>query len=150
MNKESKGFLKGALVGGIVAGVSALLFAPKSGKETRQDIKKAAKTASDRVQAELTHGQQELQAKLGNVKAMAKDLKGEAAEDAKVLIKKAEALRDDMKVAASNIGDAAADMRDEVSDNAKVLLKSSGEVLAELEKFSKKMASSTKAKAKNI
>ncbi|TLQ07622.1 YtxH domain-containing protein [Marinilactibacillus psychrotolerans] len=40
MNKQSKseGFLLGTIVGAAIAGVSALLFAPKSGKELREDI----------------------------------------------------------------------------------------------------------------
>jgi len=38
MAKPNKSFLIGALVGGIVGSVSALLFAPKAGKELRKDI----------------------------------------------------------------------------------------------------------------
>ncbi|GGE55300.1 hypothetical protein GCM10011391_37890 [Pullulanibacillus camelliae] len=37
-NINTKDFLIGALVGGIVGGVTALLFAPKSGKELRGDL----------------------------------------------------------------------------------------------------------------
>lgn len=40
-DKESnylKGFVTGALIGGIAGGVAALLLAPKSGKELRQDL----------------------------------------------------------------------------------------------------------------
>jgi len=35
---NAKDFLIGALVGGIVGGITALLFAPKSGKELREDL----------------------------------------------------------------------------------------------------------------
>jgi len=38
MAKPNKSFLIGALVGGVVGSVTALLFAPKAGKELRKDI----------------------------------------------------------------------------------------------------------------
>lgn len=37
-NKSSKSFIVGAIVGGIVGAVTALLLAPKSGKEMREDL----------------------------------------------------------------------------------------------------------------
>ncbi|MCR2806496.1 YtxH domain-containing protein [Paenibacillus soyae] len=45
--KDSKGFLLGALAGGIIGSVTALLFAPKSGKELRQDISAGAQKVGD-------------------------------------------------------------------------------------------------------
>jgi gas vesicle protein len=41
-NKKGGSFLKGTLLGVLVGGLAGILFAPKSGKETREDIKKAA------------------------------------------------------------------------------------------------------------
>lgn len=38
MGKRNGGFVLGAIIGGAAAAVTALLFAPKSGKELRQDI----------------------------------------------------------------------------------------------------------------
>ncbi|MGO4374384.1 YtxH domain-containing protein [Paenibacillus sp. MCAF20] len=40
--KGTKGFLLGALAGGVVGSVTALLLAPKAGKELRQDISTGA------------------------------------------------------------------------------------------------------------
>lgn len=45
--KDSKGFLLGALAGGIIGSVTALLFAPKPGKELRQDISAGAQKVGD-------------------------------------------------------------------------------------------------------
>ena len=44
------GFLLGALIGGTAAAVTALLFAPKSGKELREDLAKEA----DRYKEQLS------------------------------------------------------------------------------------------------
>ncbi len=45
--KQSKGFLLGALAGGVVGSITALLLAPKPGKELRQDISAQAQKVSD-------------------------------------------------------------------------------------------------------
>lgn len=45
--KQTKGFFLGALAGGVVGSVAALLFAPKAGKELRQDISVQAHKVSD-------------------------------------------------------------------------------------------------------
>lgn len=47
--KQSKGFLLGALAGGVVGSITALLLAPKAGKELRQDISAGAQKVSDRT-----------------------------------------------------------------------------------------------------
>lgn len=46
---KTKGYLLAALVGGIAGAVSALLLAPKSGKELRGDIKQGAAQVSDKT-----------------------------------------------------------------------------------------------------
>jgi len=45
-NKKGK-FARGALLGALVGAVAGVLFAPKSGKETRDDIKKKGLEAKD-------------------------------------------------------------------------------------------------------
>ncbi|MNG06969.1 YtxH-like protein [compost metagenome] len=44
---STKGFLLGALAGAVVGSVTALLFAPKSGKELRSDIAEGAQKVGD-------------------------------------------------------------------------------------------------------
>ncbi len=38
MTMKTSDFLKGALIGGLIGAAAGILFAPKSGKETREDI----------------------------------------------------------------------------------------------------------------
>lgn len=45
--KDTKGFWLGALAGGVIGSITALLFAPKAGKELRQDISEGAQKVSD-------------------------------------------------------------------------------------------------------
>ncbi|WP_017185903.1 YtxH domain-containing protein [Alkalibacillus haloalkaliphilus] len=48
-NINSKDFMIGTLIGGIVGASVALLFAPKSGKELRQDINTGAQQVRERA-----------------------------------------------------------------------------------------------------
>jgi gas vesicle protein len=47
--KKTRGFLFGALAGGIIGSVTALLFAPKAGKELRQDISEGARKVQEQT-----------------------------------------------------------------------------------------------------
>ncbi|TMV48379.1 YtxH domain-containing protein [Paenibacillus mesophilus] len=47
---RSKDFLLGAIVGSVLGAVTALLLAPKSGKELRADISEKAHTISEKTQ----------------------------------------------------------------------------------------------------
>jgi gas vesicle protein len=49
-NINSKDFLLGTLLGGLVGASVALLFAPKSGRELRQDINQGAHYVRDRAE----------------------------------------------------------------------------------------------------
>ena len=61
-------FIGGLLTGAVIGGVAALLFAPKSGKETRDDLKRKLDE----------YGQE-----VAKIKAKAKQKSGEVKEDLK-------------------------------------------------------------------
>ncbi|MDO7906045.1 YtxH domain-containing protein [Paenibacillus sp. JX-17] len=50
MNEKNKGLLWGLLAGSVAGGVTALLLAPKSGKELRHDIADGARLVGDKSQ----------------------------------------------------------------------------------------------------
>jgi gas vesicle protein len=55
MNKDkAKGFAIGLLVGAVIGGVIALLYAPKTGKETRQLVKDKVTEVVDAVKEKTT------------------------------------------------------------------------------------------------
>lgn len=51
---DTKDFLKGAAVGALAGAVAGILFAPKSGKETRADIAKYLEEMKDEVADKLS------------------------------------------------------------------------------------------------
>lgn len=50
MKDSNKSLLWGALIGSVVGSVTALLFAPKSGRELRQDISEGARQVTEKGQ----------------------------------------------------------------------------------------------------
>ncbi|MBY9082521.1 YtxH domain-containing protein [Paenibacillus sp. HN-1] len=54
MNKNTKSLLWGIAAGSVIGSVTALLFAPKSGKELRKDISDGAVEAKDKAQELIT------------------------------------------------------------------------------------------------
>lgn len=110
MSDKSGDFLKGLLIGGLIGAVAGILFAPKSGKETREDIarkadelvtkageeyerametsKKAYDAAVERLKELETAAREkveETEAKVGKLAAQGK----EAFQDGKTRLKKA-------------------------------------------------------------
>jgi len=53
MGKQSKGIIIGASAGVIAGVIAGILFAPKSGKETRQDIANYMHEMKDKIASEL-------------------------------------------------------------------------------------------------
>lgn len=51
----NSGFFKGFLFGGFVCAIAALLFAPKSGREMREDISRRSRELKDDVELKLEH-----------------------------------------------------------------------------------------------
>lgn len=58
MNRETSNVLLGFLVGAVAGGVAALLFAPSSGKETRQKIVDGLGRTREKLQEELAHAKE--------------------------------------------------------------------------------------------
>lgn len=79
--KRGKSFLVGAVLGGLAAGVTALLMAPKKGKEMRKLVKKKYDGYSEK----------------------AEDLFNDVSDRAMELVEKAQDLACDAKDAASSI-----------------------------------------------
>ena len=58
MNRETSNVLLGFLVGAVAGGVAALLFAPSSGKETRQKIVDGLGHTRDKLSDEFAHAKE--------------------------------------------------------------------------------------------
>lgn len=71
-------FALGAVFGAIVGGVAALLTAPKSGKETRDDLKKKADEMKKKAEKKAAEVKQKAEAVKSDLETQAKDLRDRA------------------------------------------------------------------------
>jgi gas vesicle protein len=89
MSSQSRKILAGALLAGLVGYIAGILTAPKSGKETRQDIKKAAAKTKTEAERQLKKLHSELSTLLDQAKSRAAEFKGRSKKDLDELVKKA-------------------------------------------------------------
>ena len=74
MSSRSGDFIKGLLMGGLVGAIAGILYAPKSGKETREDIGKRAEEIMAKAKREceraLEKSKNAYEAVIGRAKEM--------------------------------------------------------------------------------
>jgi len=80
---SDKGKAKWGILGVIAGAIAGVLFAPKAGKETREDIKKGAVKAKDEVGEKAGQVKTEVSKKVTSAKKGAGDLAGKATRAAK-------------------------------------------------------------------
>ena len=73
-------FVKGLLVGLALGAAAALLYAPKSGAETRAQLSSQATAEWELAQAQMHKGMESVQAELGSVQAELKKLTAQQEE----------------------------------------------------------------------
>lgn len=100
---KGKKFGLGVVLGTIAGIITGILAAPKSGKETRDDIKKKATEARGSAERKLKDAHKELGKISDEMQKRAKDLKGKAKDEATELGKKADELKEKAKSSITSI-----------------------------------------------
>ncbi len=100
---KGKKFGIGIILGAIAGVVAGFLTAPKSGKETREDIRKKAGEVKGTAERKLKDAHKELEGVVADAKVKGKDLQGKAKDEMNELAKKAEELRAKIKSAITSI-----------------------------------------------
>lgn len=78
MASNGDDFFKGFIFGGLVGAVVALLYAPKSGKEVREDIRKASLEFKDDAEAKLALTQKKAEELMAETQKQLEQLRKEA------------------------------------------------------------------------
>lgn len=102
MSKNKK-FGLGLLIGAVAGAIAGLLTAPKSGKETRDDLKNKAGEMKGSAERKLKEAHKELGKLSDQAKAEAVKLKGKAQSEMNDLAKKADDLKEKVKAAITSI-----------------------------------------------
>jgi gas vesicle protein len=74
MSSSTEDFFKGLVIGAAVGTVAGILLAPKSGQETREDIKKFALDVSNKAQDLYVDSRKKVEAKIKDLKAAGKNI----------------------------------------------------------------------------
>ena len=133
---KSGGFLLGAFIGASAAAVTALLFAPKSGKELREDLAKEA----DRYKEQLSEYGEIARAKGVEFAEVAKT----STQDIRIN------LQDQVAVQTENLKGQFNETVDKVKGNFAKHKEESAEVVAELAENVKEKAEDVKEKAEDV
>jgi gas vesicle protein len=102
MDKKTGRFALGALLLGVAGYVAGILTAPKSGKETRKDIKDAANQKVAELEKKLKSAHTELNDLMGKATDRAKTARGKAKEEADSLLEKAKKAKEKARLALSS------------------------------------------------
>lgn len=119
----TKGFVLGALIGGFAGAITALLLAPKSGKELRQDIALKSSEFYEKASDYISSAEQSI----GNVvqntvnegKIRAQNIVNSARRQAEDLLSSAENVLSEAKTKASTAKDSIQNKIENIRDAAK-------------------------------
>lgn len=112
MSNTTRKVAAGAVVAGVVGYVAGILTAPKSGKETRKDIKDTAVKGWAEAEKQLKNLYTELAKKVDELKVIANDLSGKAKDEANDLMSKARDAKEKVREVLSAIHEGDADDAD--------------------------------------
>jgi gas vesicle protein len=112
MGKTAKTFAIGAVVAAAAGYVTGILTAPKSGKETRTDIKNATAKGLAEAERQLKQLHTELTALLNGARAEVDMLKGTARKDYEDAVKIAQVVREKVRDVLSAVHEGTADDKD--------------------------------------
>lgn len=100
---SKRGTLKSGLLGVIIGSIAGVLFAPKAGKETRKDIKDAAKKAGAEAEKQLKEMHGQLASKIDDLADRTKEAKGASKNELQKLGERAESVKDRVSEAISTL-----------------------------------------------
>jgi len=111
-DKKKNSFAKGTLIGALAGATAGILFAPKSGKETRKDISDAAVKAKNTAEKKLKVAYKELGDFAEKAKEQAVELKGKAKTEYEKLANKLEAAQIRIKELITSVREGEIDDKD--------------------------------------
>lgn len=121
MDKRTKRFAIGALLAAAAGYIAGILTAPKSGKETREDIKNAAVKTYKAAEKELKELHTELNKLIGEAGKKAGEIKGTAQKNFEKAVEGAKAAKEKARelLSAAHEGDAEDNDLKQAIDEAK-------------------------------
>ena len=150
MNEDSKNtaqkVLTGTIVGLMAGTIVGILIAPRSGRETREILRKRGQDTLETLQDKLAGIRFKLSNKIEDLREISVELTGELKAQSQELIRRAEVLRDDLKAAAIEFGEATGEAQAAAADRIELLMRDAKAVSHELSRATREMSRVAKAK----
>jgi gas vesicle protein len=112
MDKRTKRWAIGAMIAAIAGFIAGILTAPKSGKETRKDIKDAAEHGVAEAEKQLKKLHTQMADTIGKAKEKADTLKGTAKKDLQTAIDKTTVVKEKARELLSALHEGGAEDKD--------------------------------------
>lgn len=112
MDKSTKRWALGAMIAAAVGYIAGLLTAPKSGKETRKDIKDAAEHGVAEAEKQLKKLHTQMADTIGQAKEKANTLKGTAKRDLQMAIDRTTVVKEKARELLSALHEGGAEDKD--------------------------------------
>lgn len=133
MGKTAKKLAIGTIVAAAAGYVAGILTAPKSGKETRKDIKDVTIKSVAEAEKQLKKLHTELNTMINKAKAEASTVKGKAREELDAVISKSFAVKEKAREVLSSVHEGSADDKD-----LKKAIDDANKSLADIKRYLKK------------
>lgn len=133
MDKRTGRFAVWALLAGLAGYVAGILTAPKSGKETRKDIKDNTQAAIADAEKKLKEVHTELTKQIDEATTKAEKLKGAAKTEAENLVEASKKAKEKVRISLSSIHDGG-----ETDKDLQKAVKEAQKSVEHLKKFLKK------------
>lgn len=130
MNKNSKRFAIGTIIAAAAGYVTGILTAPKSGKETREDVKNAAVKAKMEAEKTLKMLHSEINEQLTRAKKLAENIQSEGKQDLDKIISKAKQAKEKTRTMLTAIHDGDVEDKD-----LKAAIKEAGSAVKHLKTY---------------
>lgn len=112
MGKTAKKFAIGTVIAAAAGYIAGILTAPKSGRETREDIKDTAIKGKLETEKQLKRLHTEMTSMIGQAKDQAASLKGKARDDIDVAVKSTQTVKEKARELLSALHEGDADDKD--------------------------------------
>lgn len=112
MKDSTKKFALGTVIAAAAGYIAGILTAPKSGKETREDIKTATEQGISEAEKQLKKLHTELNSVIADATVIAKDVKGKAQDDIQKATETARAVKEKARELLSAVHEGQADDKD--------------------------------------
>lgn len=133
MSKKSTNFAVGTIIAAGIGYIAGILTAPKSGKETRSDLRRSASKAKTEGEKQLKSLYSDLQDTIDKANQQTAKAKGKASKEYKEAVAKADVAKKKAKLLLSALHDGDAD-----DPNLKAVIKEVSSAKKNLVKFIKK------------